>query len=123
MAIIIKDKRFLGSDGVMYHYCKECQDFKPVHEFNNCTKCAFGKYPLCKYHHRLKNKASYYKNKKGDRKPRKPDDMSYLNISFPTQDDYDNVKWFLKKMGYDINKNIHRQFLDKMKDKYNIELN
>jgi len=122
MAIIIKDKRYLGSDGVMYHYCKECCDFKPVYEFNNCTKCAFGKYPLCKQHHRERNKVSYDRNKSGERKPRKKDDMSYLQISFPTSQDYQETKDVLTRMGYDISRNIHRQFLDKIRDKYNIEL-
>jgi len=122
MTIRIKDRRFLGGDGIMYHYCKKCDDYLPVHEFNNCKKCAFGKYPVCKEHHREQNRLSYHKNKSKERKPRQKDEMSYLQVAFPTKADYENTKLLLEGLGYNTKENIHKQFLAKIKDKYNIEL-
>ena len=122
MTKIIKDRRYLGSDGVMYHYCKKCEDYLPVHEFNNCKKCPFGKYPVCKTHHREQNRISYHKNKNQEKKVRKKDEMSYLQVAFPTKDDYHYTKVFLERMGYDTQTDIHKQFLNKIMEKYSIDL-
>lgn len=122
MELKIKDRRFLGADGLMYHFCKECQDYLPVTEFNNCTSCPFGKYPLCKHHHRERNKVSYHKNKNQETKPRKKNDMAYLSITFPTDDDYKGSKQLLQALGYDTSKSIHQQFLARIRDKYNVEI-
>lgn len=119
----IKDRRYIGEDGVWMHFCRECNDYLPSTEFNKCSNCAFAKYPLCKTHHRLRNRNSYHKNKSvPEVKKTRENDMDYLRVSFPTQDDYDYLKVFLQNMGYDIKQNIHTQFLARVKDKYNIDL-
>jgi hypothetical protein len=113
MSLIIKDRRYLGEDGRMYHFCRDCNDYKPSTEFNKCSKCPFGLHILCKEHHREQNRKQYQNNKLKEKKKLTKDDMSYLRISFPTENDYLLMKKFLEKLGYDTSKNIHNQFMER----------
>lgn len=48
--------------------------------------------------------------------------MAYLNITFPTDDDYKGSKQLLQALGYDTSKSVHQQFLARIRDKYNVEI-
>lgn len=115
MALIYKETRFLGEDGKMYHFCKECNGYKPADEFNRCSKCPFGLYPLCKEHHRQKNREQYHKTKNNSTRKKYQDDMWHLKLSFPTEEDYILMRKFLEKIGYDTSRNIHEQFMERIK--------
>jgi hypothetical protein len=117
MALIHKETRFLGEDGRMYHFCKKCNGYKPADEFNKCSKCPFGLYPLCKEHHREQNRKQYKKVNKEKPTKNTENDMSYLKLTFPKESDYVFMRELLEKLGYDTSRNIHQQFMERLNKK------
>lgn len=91
--------RIWTENGVSY-FCTGCGEYRPEKDFYKSKKHKWGIDSKCKIHYR----------KKGEN-----DDIDtrYLKLNRIKQSDFDEVKEFLQRIGYDTTKNIHEQFLIK----------
>jgi len=98
--------------------CKACDTEKPIKQFyrNSVFKDGYdSRCKLCK----SQNKKIY--KAQGDWKKPKPYQQKWeeqFNIKAATKTDYLLMYEFMKKIGYDIDQDVHQQFCDKFKLKY-----
>lgn len=102
-------KRIFSEEGWLY-YCSMCEGYKPEDEFNSDKNRPFGKYYICKDHRREKY------NEKNNIDP--DDGLDHLKLVFVNESDEEGKDRFLKAMGYDLNEDIHQQFLKRVREKY-----
>jgi len=100
-------KRIFSDDGWLY-YCSMCQGYKPEEEFHKDKNRPFGVYYICK-EHRLQQ----YQEKNPPM-----GDMDHIKLVFVSDDDHRQKDLLLTKLGYDINGEIHKQFLQRVEEKY-----
>ena len=104
-------KRIMSDEGWLY-YCSQCEGYKPESEFNKDRNRPFNVYYICKDHRR-----ENYREKNGE-----PDkDLEHLKLVFVSQSDYDEKDRFLEALGYDLSKDIHQQFLERIRKKYGVK--
>jgi len=100
-------KRIFSDEGWLY-YCSMCEGYKPETEFNKDVNRPFGVYYICKEHrqqqYRLKN----------DIDPN--DGLDHIKLVFVSEDDIKGKDTLLERLGYDTSKDIHQQFLKRMRD-------
>ena len=100
-------KRIFSDDGWLY-YCSMCQGYKPEVEFHKDKNRPFGVYYICKEHRQLKY-----------REINPPvEDMDHIRMVFVSDDDYKQKDLLLTRLGYDIKEEIHKQFLQRVEEKY-----
>lgn len=98
-----QNRRMMTSSGWTY-FCSQCMDYKLETEFYKSKDTPFGITYKCKIH--------YQKNYEHD------PEMDYLKLQPVTQDDYQQTKKLLEKLGYTFGKGelpVWEQFLIKHK--------
>lgn len=93
--------------------CKCCGIKKDNSQFHKCKACTLGTVNVCKV---CKSKGltvpKDYKTPKFNIKYSKIDD-SMFRLNGVTKQDYLQMYEFIKGLGYDVNGDVHRQWLDK----------
>jgi len=92
-------RRIITEDGMSY-FCRICGTYKPENDFYKRKGSKWGVDYKCKIHSTKKE----------------PDDdgsMDYLKLDPLTEEDFIQTGKLLERMGYDISKNIHQQFLER----------
>jgi hypothetical protein len=109
----IPQKRIFSDDGWLY-YCSDCNGYKPENEFNEDKNRPFGKYYICKEHRREKY------NLKNNIDPN--DGLDHIKLVFVSETDEQAKDRFLEGIGYDLSKDIHKQFIQRIQKKYGKDL-
>ena len=94
--------KIIDTDDGQFHYCTNCEDYKPIEDFYVCIKCVSG------YQYRCK---PCYKRRWRELNPVQPTDEEMLNLMF-TQMGYDT----------DSDKTIAEQFIEKVFQKSGVDL-
>ena len=100
-------KRIFSDNGWLY-YCSMCGGYKPEEEFNKDKNRPFGLYYICKEH-----RTQQYREKNPPM-----EDMDYIKMVFVSDEDHRQKELLLKQLGYDLNKEVHKQFLQRIEEKY-----
>jgi len=103
------EKRIFSNDGWLY-YCSMCDGYKPESDFNKDKNRPFGRYYICKEHRKDKY------NEKNNIDPN--DGLEHIKLVFVSENDEKQKDRFLESMGYDLSKDIHKQFMERIKIKY-----
>jgi len=93
-------KRILSEEGWLI-YCSDCDGYKPEYEFHTDNTRPFGKYYICKEHRQERIANLENEDKRVDMR---------------------RINKFFSKMGYDTSQPIHPQFLERVKDKYGVDI-
>ena len=105
----LPQKRIFSEEGWLY-YCSMCEGYKPESEFNKDRNRPFGMYYICKEHR---------KEKYNERNNIDPNDgLDHIKLVFVNESDEEGKDRFLEGMGYDLTKNIHKQFIKRIQEKY-----
>ena len=93
--------RMMSNDGWLY-FCRQCGDYLPEDQFHKRKGTTWG------YNSSCKNHGQHIKTEYDA-------DMEYLKLNPITENDFIEMRKFLKQMGYcfDCGKTVHEQFLDK----------
>lgn len=103
--------------------CNACDIEKSLDSFYNCKGCRQGKMSVCKICRIQGNLANKNKDKVHQfNKDFRRTDVIHYNLAGCTPKDYEMMWEVLEQMGYDCEGNIHQQFLDSMKFKYDVQL-
>jgi len=92
--------------------CKICEMTKPLESFYVCHKCNKGRQATCKIcilEKRGKKPKPLHPFNREFRKS----DKAHFSLAGCTKKDYMDMYYILSKIGYDVNKDIHKQFTDK----------
>lgn len=93
--------------------CKACLVKKTLDKFHKCQNCIQGTVNICKF---CKSKGltipKDYVKPEFNRKWSKRDEMDF-RLNGVSQEDFRVMYEFLKGFGYDVEGDIHQQFLDK----------
>lgn len=108
----LPQKRIFSNEGWM-HYCSMCGGYKPEEEFNKDKNRPFGRYYICKEHRREKY------NEANNIDPN--DGLEHIKLVFVSETDEEAKDRFLQAIGYDLTKDIHEQFVQRMREKYGAE--
>ena len=103
--------------------CNACEVEKDITSFYKCKECRDGVSKVCKMCKvkGLKSKQSQNKIHQFNKDFRKSD-IQHYNLAGCTPNDYGLMWDILEQMGYDCYGDIHQQFLDRMKFKYDVNL-
>ena len=103
--------------------CNSCEVEKDIKSFYKCKECRDGVSKVCKMCKvkGLKSKQSQNKIHQFNKDFRKSD-IQHYNLAGCTPNDYGLMWDILEQMGYDCYGDIHQQFLDRMKFKYDVNL-
>lgn len=103
--------------------CNACEIEKSLDSFYNCKACRGGKMSICKICKvkGLTSKKSENKVHQFNKDFRKSD-IQHYNLAGCSTNDYELMWEILEKIGYDCHGDIHRQFLDRMKFKYDVNI-
>jgi hypothetical protein len=99
----------------MEKQCKICKETKPLKEFFGCRGCSDGHLGICKVckkSGKTVRDTLPKKESKFNRMWSKFDD-NFMKMSMVSKDDYRVMYEFLARCGYDITKDIAKQFTDK----------
>lgn len=94
--------------------CNACQIEKNITSFYKCKDCKNGVIKICK-----SCKLKGIKSKRRDDYIHpfnlnfRNDESSQISLANTTKEDYEQMYLVLKNMGYNINGDIHQQFIDK----------
>lgn len=93
--------------------CKACDVEKPLNKFHSCKNCSQGTVGVCKV---CKSKGlkvpKDYKVPKFNQNWSLTDDK-LMHIHGVSKEDYLSMYEFLRGIGYDVEQDVHQQFLDK----------
>lgn len=94
--------------------CKACLLEKSIDSFYRCQRCIGGRLGICKIC-KSKGKKVIKEDKihRFNQMWRMSDDRFFC-LKRVTREDYNSMWELLEKMGYDVNENIHKQFVDKV---------
>lgn len=97
--------------------CAGCGREKNITSYYKYAKSADGLNPKCKiccsqYQKKIR------KDKTTEKVKDKLDDNRHMTLRFTSQQDYCSMYELLSLMGYDIQKNIHKQFVNKFSLEY-----
>jgi len=92
-------RRIITEEGMSY-FCRICGTYKPEDHFYRRKDSKWGVDYKCKIH-------------SSKRDVEHDPDMDYLKLDPLTEEDFIQSSILLQKLGYDITKNIHEQFLDR----------
>ena len=87
------------TDTGWYYFCSDCNDYHPKNWFYTDDKKPFGVFPTCH-----KNKSSKQPADKN---------MAHLKMRPVTDDDISGTLEFLESLGYDTDKPVYLQFLER----------
>jgi hypothetical protein len=96
----------------MKKICRDCKIEKDLDSFYVKRSNADGKQNICKIC-TAKMSKKYLLKKKLEPKKKEPLDTQVLNIVGATKNDYCTMYSFLSKMGYNLEMDIHTQFMNK----------
>jgi len=104
--------RFLGSDGFWYYRCLKCDGWYEDFRMGKLASNPFGISTVCSYcvGQSYQTKAKGYKTVQSIERTLTTKNMSYYS--------YEDTFIFLHRLGYDIEKNISKQFQQRVKEKY-----
>lgn len=103
------EKRIFSDKGWLY-YCSMCNGYKPEEDFNKDRNRPFGMYYICKEHRKEKY------NETNNIDPN--DGLEHIKMVFVTENDEQEKDRFLSRIGYDITKDVHEQFIKRIEKKY-----
>jgi hypothetical protein len=92
--------------------CKICEIEKTLESFYLCAKCRKGRMAICKICILDGRKSQYDKVHKFNQEFRK-DEKTHFSLAGCTPKDYMDMYEVLKGMGYDVEGDVHQQFLDR----------
>jgi len=96
-------RRIMTDDGWKY-FCADCNDFHPKSWFYLDQKKPFGVFPSCS---RNKGAGTTKKSEKSDVLTK------HLKMQPISEDDIRIVLGFLTHLGYDVDKGVHQQWMEK----------
>lgn len=88
--------------------CKTCGIEKSIDSFPKNTSMKSGRSNKCKICHNLNIKIDRSKKNSGYERVR-----DHLSMHFVTKEDWCKMYKFIKMIGYDLEKDIHKQFCEK----------
>jgi hypothetical protein len=94
--------KLIDTDEGKFHYCINCEEYKPITDFYLCPRCKSGyQYRCIPCHH-----------------------VRYRELNPEPISDEEALKFILTKMGYDTNseKTINEQFIEKVFEKSGLDL-
>jgi hypothetical protein len=93
--------------------CNACKIEKSIESFYRCKNCRGGKLPICKTckQHGVKVNKDHIVHP-FNQMWRQPD-SKFFSLSGVRKEEYELMWELLKQMGYDVNKDIHQQFIDR----------
>ena len=95
--------------------CKTCGVMKPLEQYYSCKNCNMGRAGSCKMC--VVQKKTTQKLEQGKIHPFNKEfrrsETSWYSMAGCTKQDYMDMWEILGQMGYDLEKDIHQQFLDK----------
>jgi hypothetical protein len=95
--------------------CKTCGVMKPLEQYYSCKNCNMGRAGSCKMC--VVQKKTTQKLEQGKIHPFNKEfrrsESSWYSMAGATKQDYDDMYEILSLIGYDLEKDIHQQFLDK----------
>lgn len=123
-----RERRIQNENGEYIYRCSKCDNYLSKEEM---VKDISAKYQIgyhCKVCSNAYEKEKRVKQQLKDKEMKntyeyKIQDTSYLNLTGVVDSDYDEVKVFLSKIGYNPDKPIYPQFKKRIEDKYGIILN
>ena len=101
--------------------CNACKIEKSLESFYRCKNCRQGRISICKVcktQGKVVEKDKVHKFNIDFRKS----DIQHYNLAGCTPKDYEMMWEVLEQMGYDCYGDLHQQFLDRMKFKYDVKL-
>jgi len=122
--------RFTGKDGFWYYDCVGCEQWYPEHKMSKNASYKFGIDKYCRVCRQESRERVDRRNL--PEKVYRPDGtvkerwVVSTNRTFGTRfmgySDYEDTMNFFKHIGYDIEKDIHQQFCERMKEKHGVVL-
>ena len=107
--------------GMETRICNACKIEKSLESFYRCKNCRQGRISICKVcktQGKVVEKDKVHKFNIDFRKS----DIQHYNLAGCTPKDYEMMWEVLEQMGYDCYGDLHQQFLDRMKFKYDVKL-
>ena len=109
--------RFIGEDGLWYYDCYECEMFFPEHKMGINTRDKFGIDRRCKLCKRERYERSDRKVLPRQQRPKKGEVVNRwvdsidrtLGMRFMEYSDFEDSMSFLRIIGYDTEKDVHKQ--------------
>lgn len=106
------------------YICNACEVEKQKSSFHNCKNCKDGIVKICKTcklqgRHSLKVKEQIHPFNEEFRQTEK----KHYSLNGCGKNEYQHMYMLMEKMGFDVNKDIHQQFLDRHNQKLHEPLN
>jgi len=98
------DSRIWHKEYGLSYWCPICGEYKPESEFYKNNRTKWGVDRNCKDHYKKVNKDK---------------ETDYLKFNNIKQTDFDSAIRLLQSLGYDTKENVHQQFMEKHKNKFN----
>lgn len=102
--------------------CNVCKIEKSIESYYKCKECRNGRVSICK----ICKQKGLTVNKEDKihqfNQMWRQSDIKYYNLAGCSPKDYEMMWEILEKIGYDCQGEIHRQFLDRMKFKYDVDI-